>query len=237
MIHFNCSLCHQAFKVEDKSAGKKTKCPKCGTALLVPSPSPPSVSGPAAADTFGVLDELPVAAATPKEDDLFDSFDQQPAFGRQISTTRPRNKRKSQRPIFVYAAFAGMLLVTVTVVVTLLVSRNVANDKGPTPDGVGGTQGDAALEKLKIMLDAWKSGDSILDFHKDHPDISILDSDYSLGRIILLRYEIGKRRNDLIKVTAVFQSKMGTELTEYKTYRIEPPETNAMKWTIWDWHD
>ena len=35
MINFACPQCHQGFKVEDKAAGKKTKCPKCG-AVLVP---------------------------------------------------------------------------------------------------------------------------------------------------------------------------------------------------------
>ena len=34
-----CPQCHQGFKVEDKAAGKEAKCPKCGTALSVPSPA------------------------------------------------------------------------------------------------------------------------------------------------------------------------------------------------------
>ncbi len=79
MIHFKCPQCHQSFKAEDKAAGKKTKCPKCGTELSVPNSvknpvaGKPSVSKPAARkpsvpisvndDTSSSLEDLPPFSA------------------------------------------------------------------------------------------------------------------------------------------------------------------------------
>ena len=37
MIRFACPKCQQGFKAEDNAAGRKIKCPKCGTAFLVPA--------------------------------------------------------------------------------------------------------------------------------------------------------------------------------------------------------
>jgi hypothetical protein len=37
MIRFACQQCQKIFKVEDKHAGQKSKCPKCGAVLLVPA--------------------------------------------------------------------------------------------------------------------------------------------------------------------------------------------------------
>jgi predicted RNA-binding Zn-ribbon protein involved in translation (DUF1610 family) len=68
MIRFACHQCHQGFQVDDKAAGKKTKCPKCGAVLSVPAaeraevpiPSPPlpslrnaAVSAPPGAEDEG----------------------------------------------------------------------------------------------------------------------------------------------------------------------------------------
>ena len=54
MIRFACPHCHQGFHVEDKAAGRKTKCPKCGTAISVPTLTATDTPSP-----FGLLDELP----------------------------------------------------------------------------------------------------------------------------------------------------------------------------------
>lgn len=39
MIKFACSKCGQSIRVDDKYAGKKGRCPKCGTAVVVPGRS------------------------------------------------------------------------------------------------------------------------------------------------------------------------------------------------------
>ena len=46
MINFNCKNCGQHLKVPDQSAGKKAKCPKCNSPLLIPSPPAPSPQKP-----------------------------------------------------------------------------------------------------------------------------------------------------------------------------------------------
>jgi len=60
MIRFACPQCQQAFRVENKAVGRKTKCPKCGTALIVPTPSPSltaPIASPLADDIFALEDE------------------------------------------------------------------------------------------------------------------------------------------------------------------------------------
>lgn len=37
MIAFSCSGCRKRFEVKDEFGGRKTKCPQCGTALVVPN--------------------------------------------------------------------------------------------------------------------------------------------------------------------------------------------------------
>ena len=39
MIKFACSKCRQSIRVDDKYAGKKGKCPKCGQPVVVPERS------------------------------------------------------------------------------------------------------------------------------------------------------------------------------------------------------
>lgn len=39
MIEFKCSECGKQLRVKDEAAGKKGKCPQCGTVLLVPAPA------------------------------------------------------------------------------------------------------------------------------------------------------------------------------------------------------
>jgi len=46
MIAFNCPGCHKDFQAKDEFAGRKTKCPQCGTALLVPNSALPPASQP-----------------------------------------------------------------------------------------------------------------------------------------------------------------------------------------------
>jgi DNA-directed RNA polymerase subunit RPC12/RpoP len=43
MIHFNCSSCQKALKVEDRGAGRRISCPRCQQKTVVPSPDIPTV--------------------------------------------------------------------------------------------------------------------------------------------------------------------------------------------------
>jgi hypothetical protein len=90
MIRFGCPQCHQGFKAEDKSAGKRTKCPKCGTVLSVPNlaekpvaakpsvsepaPRKPSASDSVKANTSNSPDDLPPSSAG----DIFGLVDELP---------------------------------------------------------------------------------------------------------------------------------------------------------------
>jgi len=63
MIRFSCPQCRNGFQVDDKAAGKQTKCPKCGAAMVVPAASqvPPDLPRPA---TCGVDEAKQPAVAT-----------------------------------------------------------------------------------------------------------------------------------------------------------------------------
>ena len=54
MIKFYCKNCNQKIKVPDSHAGKKGKCPKCKSMVIIPNPANGTVSGP---DTIGQLQE------------------------------------------------------------------------------------------------------------------------------------------------------------------------------------
>jgi hypothetical protein len=51
MIDFKCPGCGKSFTVKDASAGKKTKCPKCGVAMRVPGAAAPPAGAPAAGNS------------------------------------------------------------------------------------------------------------------------------------------------------------------------------------------
>jgi len=71
MIKFHCSVCNKKLGVPDSYAGKRVKCPQCGSAIEVAQPKPDAVpvgvedflTGP----DFGIWsDEILTAAAEPK---------------------------------------------------------------------------------------------------------------------------------------------------------------------------
>ncbi|RPI59738.1 MAG: STAS domain-containing protein [Planctomycetaceae bacterium] len=68
MIQFTCSSCLAKFKVSDDTAGKKGKCPKCGSAIEIPatgsSDADDVLLAPATSDDSG---EIPLADETPKK--------------------------------------------------------------------------------------------------------------------------------------------------------------------------
>ena len=41
MIRFNCKKCNQRYKADDDLAGDEIECKKCGTAVHIPSMTPP----------------------------------------------------------------------------------------------------------------------------------------------------------------------------------------------------
>lgn len=60
MIRFSCTSCDAAFKVKDEHAGKRVKCPKCGTPNTVPDGE-----GDGEADDAAPPAEVPVARKRP----------------------------------------------------------------------------------------------------------------------------------------------------------------------------
>jgi len=132
MIRFACPKCHQSFHVEDKSAGKKTKCPKCGAALSVPVPErsatpdpllpPPAVKPVAAAatdDTYGLATEKPAH----KQDEFWNTLDQpaseppSPMPSRtapiRTQTTRAEHKSRRKGPSMPLLAVGGVVLLAI----------------------------------------------------------------------------------------------------------------------------
>ena len=75
MIHVQCPSCGVKLKSPDSAAGKKTKCPKCGTPITVPEPvldaEVVSDSVPdddyETDDPYGLADDVPGAAKEPDQ--------------------------------------------------------------------------------------------------------------------------------------------------------------------------
>lgn len=61
MIEFSCDSCQKQFRVDDKLAGRKATCKKCGNPIVVPAPA--SVE---ADDAYELAEAAPVATAVPK---------------------------------------------------------------------------------------------------------------------------------------------------------------------------
>lgn len=83
-IKFNCTSCQKKLKVDDASAGKKAKCPKCGTLSRIPSPSGESVS----------------KVKSPFDDDSVDRLLGQsaPAPARRLQKSAPAKEARSPIP-------------------------------------------------------------------------------------------------------------------------------------------
>jgi len=63
-IELTCTGCAQTLRVGDDHAGKKARCPKCGTISTVPSPGEPVAPAPTASSPFDV-GEAPKESANP----------------------------------------------------------------------------------------------------------------------------------------------------------------------------
>jgi hypothetical protein len=68
VITFSCPGCGKKFHVEDVHAGKKTKCPKCKQAFLVPVTPPSDLVTPTAAD---ITPDVPSGSKTSKRPGIF----------------------------------------------------------------------------------------------------------------------------------------------------------------------
>ena len=88
-IAFYCVSCQHLIRVGDQNAGKRGKCPKCGTAMTVPMP----VAAP-------VVSVAPVVPARPAADpnDPFANF---AAEGQEPLIRRPYRRRGSKLKLFV----------------------------------------------------------------------------------------------------------------------------------------
>lgn len=83
-IVFSCS-CQKKLRAPDSTAGKKVKCPACGTVLTIPEPpSPP--------DTFSIEQE---SAEPPK---AAETYEPEPEPPKQESTPAPKIKRQRRIP-------------------------------------------------------------------------------------------------------------------------------------------
>src|SRR5580698_1106631 len=97
-IAFNCA-CGKSFSVKEEFAGKKTKCPACGAALIVPAVS----SSPSSEDdAFRLLESEETAEQAERPPPRYDwrrPLDASPASAPQTPTpTPPARKRPRSVP-------------------------------------------------------------------------------------------------------------------------------------------
>jgi hypothetical protein len=109
MIRFACQSCGSRFQVENKAAGKKTKCPKCGTAIVVPAAGAPQPSpSPQSVPTVSPPPPLARPAAPP-------AFVTHPV-------APPRNREPNRKLLITCIAVGGtaaVLVIGITVALTL----------------------------------------------------------------------------------------------------------------------
>jgi DNA-directed RNA polymerase subunit M/transcription elongation factor TFIIS len=103
-IALSCRGCGQALKVKDELAGRKVKCPKCGSVI--------AVLGAKADGDARITAKVPRSRVQEDEDE-----DEEPE-----EYERPQKKKKkakSNRGLLIGAAVAGVILIAVVVVVLL----------------------------------------------------------------------------------------------------------------------
>jgi len=179
MIRFACQQCQKIFKVEDKHAGQKSKCPKCGAVLLIPSSE---ASQRQVKDSSLPLDKNKVPtppSSKISDDDIFDIMNnpnqrhsnqdmEKPVDSQEkmaiapagnpsnYSTPLPDNKQKKRpwRVLVMLICGTGLVLLAITFKPWLT---------GNVPQGGNKTLDNASLEKSarnKMMeeLDKWVQG-------------------------------------------------------------------------------
>jgi hypothetical protein len=166
MIRFACPQCHKGFQTDDKAAGKKTKCPKCGGAITVPAPEQPATADPipqltaaTPAATAGADDGYALASepATRKPDDFWDSLDPpsehlvpMPARIVPVRTqiSRPAQRSRANGPSMALVAVGGLFLIGITVGATLWATGSFSRAPASKPPEVSEKTGDANAERL-----------------------------------------------------------------------------------------
>ena len=133
VIRFACPNCHRGFQVEDKAAGKKTKCPKCSAAISVPPAGDPALPR-ASVSTAGTTHHVQGSSAS-----LLDLLDSLPAeaLGGEAATAPLRTPRYSAtrgwRPGVLPMAIGGLAL-SGTVLFLVLLAANYFS-KAPSTIG------------------------------------------------------------------------------------------------------
>jgi hypothetical protein len=110
-ISFQCYSCHQVLKVGADKAGKRGKCPKCGTMLTIPIASaapapapapPPPAPAPPPLRAEPVEDYVPAARVKPqgaparplRAEPVEEAFDEL----EEVPPPRPRRRREEEEP-------------------------------------------------------------------------------------------------------------------------------------------
>ena len=160
MIRFACPQCGRGFQVENKAAGKKAKCPKCGTVITVPAAEQSYFSGPVALPPTAAhsgpaaspLPAKPVAAAETGEiyrlaepaprnqDDFWNALpaplETYPTSAptrpvlAQSRTGRVGRSARSQTLRVIRLAAATLILIGITVVATLWAAGFLSKSQG-----------------------------------------------------------------------------------------------------------
>lgn len=99
-IEFRCPNCSSMLRTPDESAGKKAKCPQCGTVADVPTEPAPGAT-PAAADPFAGISPFEQSASTDPDNPFADS----PAPGTGTAAA-PENPYASPRETATDSVFA-----------------------------------------------------------------------------------------------------------------------------------
>ena len=137
MIRFACPQCQKGFAVEDKFAGRTTKCPNCGTAILIPGTPAPPPSGSANTLPPGVNDDcgLPSPLSQPSPVDRGDH-----ALNVASRKTSPGPSRMYVRkspsragPLIAFLSIVGVLLVGVSLGVMLWANGTFSGLQGERP--------------------------------------------------------------------------------------------------------
>ncbi len=139
MIRIACPECLKKFRVDDRNAGKKAKCPGCGARISIPVSEVPSpsdlhgISGNSDAEEFhDATDESPILAtkdqAEQSNDDPWDEVEDHPAPRKRNSKSAKPSKTQTSRSPMVYVGIAGgaVLIVLISIGTTLWLSGALA---------------------------------------------------------------------------------------------------------------
>jgi hypothetical protein len=117
-IEFHCPYCTAAIRVPDAAAGKRGKCPKCATRLLVPAVAVPDPLDPLAQPAPATSLTVPVSRATPRAPKM---QPETPEIVPSIRTTRVRSRKRRRRDRRKRRRSSGLWVVIPLALLALLV--------------------------------------------------------------------------------------------------------------------